>query len=645
MKTAMHLLFYFSPLLVFGQPMEATLLSHWDDDSLVESVFNNPYHDVWGAVVNDREIGIITSTDGFHFFDLSGDDSTFEPVAFAPGADQGAGIAHRDVKTYLHYAYGVADEGATSGLQVIDMSNLPESVEVVYESNEFISTCHNIFIDEDNARLYAVGGAGFNLRVLSLANPEQPQFLATFPNATLDLPYIHDLYVRDNIAYLNAANDGFIVVDLSDPLSPEVLGTLPTYVDQGYNHSGWLSPDGQHYFLCDETHGADVKVLDMSDLSDMEVIARTNANSTPNQIAHNVYLQDDLLYISYYYDGLQVFDVSNPRFPRRVAEYDTHDGPNTNWFAGAWGVFVLPSGRVLISDMNIGLFYFESIPDIPNYSLTADAVQAEVCAGAESNFSILVGEDFSAEDLTLSVPGLPEGVQVIFSTVTPMPGEVVDVTVISQTEGAIEVNLLASDGENEGQTSLAFTVNGPPAPATLNVPLNGKDNVPLSPVFLWEGADDANSKRLQIATDSLDFDNNIIHDQVTLSSALLYQGELEQNTQYFWRIVSSGTCGDSYSEIYTFTTRVITNVREIEGNAFTLFPNPATEHVQLRFEQPLASDLRVEWYNTAGQQLDGTSLKAGAVQLELSVNDFPAGVYLLRMATEQSTVMRRVVVE
>ena len=248
MKMVLRLLLFFSPFFAFGQTSEATLLAHWDDESLVESVFNNPYHDVWGAVVNGREIGIISSTDGFHFFDLSDDNSAFEPVAFAPGADQGAGIAHRDVKTYLHYAYGVADEGS-SALQVMDMSNLPESVEIVYESNEFVTTCHNIFIDEDNARLYAVGGNGFNVRILSLANPEQPQLLTSFPNATLDLPYVHDLYVRDNIAYLNAGEVGFIVVDFSDPLMPEVLGTLPTYVNQGYNHSGWLSDDDQYFFL------------------------------------------------------------------------------------------------------------------------------------------------------------------------------------------------------------------------------------------------------------------------------------------------------------------------------------------------------------------------------------------------------------
>ena len=178
MKNCVLALLLCLPLLTVGQASQATLLGHWDDETIPQAFFANPYHDVWGAVVNDKEIGIITSTLGIHFFDLSNAEAEFEPVAFAPAPVQGNSIGHRDVKTYLHYAYAVADEGAST-LQVIDMSGLPESVEIVYESDEFIRTTHNIFIDEDNARLYAVGGSGFNLRILSLENPEQPQLLAS----------------------------------------------------------------------------------------------------------------------------------------------------------------------------------------------------------------------------------------------------------------------------------------------------------------------------------------------------------------------------------------------------------------------------------------------------------------------------------
>lgn|GEM_PF-4753522 len=48
---------------------------------------------------------------------------------------------------------------------------------------------------------------------------------------------------------------------------------MANYSVVGYNYSRWLSDDGEYYFLCDETHGSPVKVVDVSDLSDMHVIA------------------------------------------------------------------------------------------------------------------------------------------------------------------------------------------------------------------------------------------------------------------------------------------------------------------------------------------------------------------------------------
>ena len=71
----------------------------------------------------------------------------------------------------------------------------------------------------------------------------------------------------------------------------------------------------------------------------LEVVAFMNAGSTENQIVHNIYLQDNLLYASYYYDGLQVFDISNPQFPSRIAYYDTYDDVNTNYFCRRLGDF------------------------------------------------------------------------------------------------------------------------------------------------------------------------------------------------------------------------------------------------------------------------------------------------------------------
>ncbi|MCB0563704.1 MAG: choice-of-anchor B family protein [Phaeodactylibacter sp.] len=646
MKNCVLALLLCIPILTIGQASQATLLAHWDDESIPQAFFANPYHDAWGAVVNDKEIGIITSTLGIHFFDLSNTEAEFEPVAFAPAPVQGNTIGHRDVKTYLHYAYAVADEGAST-LQVIDMSGLPESVEVVYDSDEFIRTTHNIFIDEDNARLYAVGGSGFNLRILSLENPEQPQLLASYPTVDVPLPYIHDLYVRDNIAYLNAGPAGLIVMDMSDAVNPELLGTMTEYIEQGYNHSGWLSDDGQYYYLGDETHGLDIKIVDVSDLSDMSVVATMDASSFPGQIPHNVYPKDGLLYVSYYYDGLQVYDVSNPLFPRRVAYYDTYDGPDVEFFAGAWGVFVLPSGRTLISDMNSGLYFFEAI-DVPPYtSVTANVTSINACVETATEFSIEVGTDFLPSGVTLSTEGSSGTIEVQLGTTDANPGDIVSVSVTGLEAGDATVVIHSTDGASEGQTAINVHVIGLPIPATLQAPNNGRENVSLTPFFFWTGNGPSGllPKRIQVSTDGDNFEENIIYELAVAGNSLTFPNTLEEGTTYYWRIVISGECGDSPSAIFSFTTETTTQATEIGGNSFQLYPNPAKEAVRLSFNQPIEEALQIDWLSANGQRIKTETMGAQAQELGMDISNLPDGLYLVRMSSLQESVSRRILIK
>ena len=77
-------------------------------------------------------------------------------------------------------------------------------------------------------------------------------------------------------------------------------------------------------------------------------------------IPHNLIIKDNFVYLSYYHDGLQIFDVSSPSNPKKVGYYDTYLGNNGSFFSGAWGVYpLLPSGNILVSDMQSGLFILE----------------------------------------------------------------------------------------------------------------------------------------------------------------------------------------------------------------------------------------------------------------------------------------------
>ncbi|MBU46990.1 MAG: hypothetical protein CMD28_06120 [Flavobacteriales bacterium] len=340
----------------------ATLLYNWQDTTLVGSwAYNNTYNECWGLVVNDREFAIIGSTAGTHFFDVT-DPINSSEVAFVPGGYTGGGVIHRDYHDFSGYLYIVCDEGSSSTLQIIDITNLPNSVNTVYDSDILFTRAHNIFIDTATAKLYACASNNA-MNIYSLIDPINPVLLMNYN----DVGHVHDAYVRNDTAYLNCGNDGFRIIDFSPldwptPPSPAYinLGVLTTYPDAGYNHSGWLSDDGKTYIMQDENHGYDVKILDVSDFNNISVLSTFNSGVDPNSMAHNGIIKDNLAYIPYYHDGLRVFDISNPSNPIQIWKYDTYSPNNHSSYKGAWGVYpYLPSGNIIVSDMQTGLYIID----------------------------------------------------------------------------------------------------------------------------------------------------------------------------------------------------------------------------------------------------------------------------------------------
>ncbi len=349
-------------LIVLGsqalQAQTLDLIFHWEiPDMTPTTAFDNAWNEVWGFVQNDREFAVIGSTDGTHFFDVTDGDNIVE-VGYIAGKSQGAHLIHRDYHDYNGYLYAVADEG-NSSLQIIDLRNLPESLELVYDSNALFQRAHNIFIDQDQGILYTQSQKQPNnsMSLYSLEDPENPVLINT-----LDFLEAHDAYVRDGICYFNRGWSGFEIIDFNDPENPVFMGSLTNYeaFGQGYNHSGWLSDDGNMYAMCDENHGLPIKILDVSDFSDITVTA-TLPMLADSSMVHNVMFKGDYLICSYYHDGVVIYDLTNPSNPIRLVDYDTFPLESYSSFRGAWGLYSeLPSGKILVSDMQTGLYVFES---------------------------------------------------------------------------------------------------------------------------------------------------------------------------------------------------------------------------------------------------------------------------------------------
>ncbi len=340
--------------LIFSQSsMNVSLLHHWDGEWVDTNNAGIKYNEVWGFVQDNEEYAVIGSVNGTHIFLLSDTDG-FVEIDFVPGAYQGH-VVHRDYHDNDGYLYAVCDQ-APSTLQIIDLQYLPDSVHVVYDSDALINTAHNVFIDSSSSLMYICNPPGTGMEVYSIVNPISP--VLVWDHNMFD--YIHDVYVRNDSAYLASGLDGLWIYDFSNPSAPVNLGSLTSYPEQGFNHSGWLSEDGKTYVMADETTGKKLKVVDVSDLSDINVLSVFGSDSYPETIPHNVMLFNNIAYVSYYNDGLQMYDISNPANPTRFGWHDTYLGSNDLAFQGAWGIYAnLPSGKLLISDRNTGLYVFK----------------------------------------------------------------------------------------------------------------------------------------------------------------------------------------------------------------------------------------------------------------------------------------------
>ncbi len=360
----MRPVFFFIALWLLIQPhrtnaqlsKNVTLKCNWMDTTHAPMVSRQHFNDVWGLKVHGKEYAVIGSSNGTHIIDV---DSCKE-VVFYPGRSQY--VVHRDFKTYQHYLYAVADEGVAT-LQIFDYNYLPDSLHLVYESNPLdFSRSHTIFIDTAKAKLYCasftsqLSGHEY-MRLYSLQKPDSPSYIYSYN----DYGDVHAVYVRNDTAYCSSSYTGYVINRFNSTPEPyQTIGGLLSYPYQGYNHSSWVNTKGIGV-MADETFGMPVKVIDTRRIDDVQVLANFSPRGLDSTcVAHNPYLIGDFAYISYYQDGFQLYDLTDPLHPKQAGYYDTYPDSSIQQFNGAWGCYpFLPSGKVLVSDMQTGLYVLD----------------------------------------------------------------------------------------------------------------------------------------------------------------------------------------------------------------------------------------------------------------------------------------------
>ncbi len=311
---------------------------------------------------NGREYALLGWWNGLDIIDISNPDTPVVLFTVPGGQSQ-----WREVKTYRDYAY-VTTEECCDGLQIVDLSNLPASINTTtYKGdgiiNGQINTIHALHIDTAKAFLYLYGS---NLQLNGAANhghalffdisdPLNPVYSGTYiaPGGN---PYVHDGYVENDTAYFGHIYDGYVaIVDVSDKSNPVLLATQQT--PNSFTHNVWLSDDHQTMFTTDEKNNSFLTAYDISDLNNITELSRFQTDPGSQAIVHNTHILNDYAITSWYKQGVVVTDESRPWNQIEVGHYDTYPAANDGGFDGDWGVYpFFPSGNIVCSDMSTGFF-------------------------------------------------------------------------------------------------------------------------------------------------------------------------------------------------------------------------------------------------------------------------------------------------
>ncbi len=345
-------LLFFTTSFAFAQ-FNVTLSGSIDYDQRV--------NDIWGYTDDAGvEYALVGTNTGFSIVGLT-EEGVPSELFFIPGQE----TTWRDVKTWDKYAYVVCD-GCTEGMLVVDLSDLPNSIDhQMVTSTDFgiLENAHNIWIDEFGYAYLCgsnLNGGAFVFDCFT--DPYNPSFVSSLTDQ-----YAHDIFVRDNKLYTSEIYAGqFCIYDIEDKSNPVLQGCQQTEFQ--FTHNAWLSDDNNYLFTTDERENASVGSYDVSDPTDIKELFQFRSLQTIGQgtIPHNVHVFNDYLIISYYTDGCIIVDASKPDNLVEVGNFDTYLNQSFG-FNGVWGAYpFLPSSKILVTDRDNGLYVLT-----PNYQRAA----------------------------------------------------------------------------------------------------------------------------------------------------------------------------------------------------------------------------------------------------------------------------------
>lgn len=282
-------------------------------------------------------------------------------------------------------------EGASNrrnGVVFLDLKDPAKPVVASSFDVELTGGVHNMFATNDH--LFAVSG-GAKYVIINAEDIYKPSYTSEYrhPNARL-----HDLWVRDGVAYSAQGGVGTVIVDVGNGKwggslnEPKLINTVPidsgheiypyfqkttgkTYLfigDEQMNRRGRVwegsgyslsGPDGPPKGGVPQTSGGYTHIVDFTDPMNPRKVGRYQLEDYGS---HDIIVENDTLYQAYYDGGVRIVDVSGRLMGnlydqgREIAVFKPYDPegytPNAPFVMNAmpW------KGHILFTDFNSGLW-------------------------------------------------------------------------------------------------------------------------------------------------------------------------------------------------------------------------------------------------------------------------------------------------
>ena len=294
--------------------------------------------------------------------------------------------------------YGVITrEGASNrvnGVVILDLATPAHPKIASTFDQQLTGGVHNAFATNDY--LFAISG-GEKYVIIDVRDIAHPKYVSEYkhPGAR-----IHDLWVRDGIAYSAQGGAGTVLVDVGNGKyggsieHPKLISVFPinsgheiypyhqvstgkTYLfigDEEMNRAGKVW-EGTNYFGTlgsaggvAQTSGGYVHIVDATDPMHMKKVGRYQLEDYGS---HDIIVENDILYQAYYDGGVRIVDVSGELLGnladqhREIAVFKPYD-PTSMTANAPFVMNAMPwKGKVLFTDFNSGLWAAKLEPKPP----------------------------------------------------------------------------------------------------------------------------------------------------------------------------------------------------------------------------------------------------------------------------------------